>query len=148
MNTWRFSVSFLAIILCACVQGASDQQALAFADIKQAYESREAVAFTVVNTSKTRLLYWISLEQRQGSDWGTVYSSLAGFRDDMSEPVITLISPGEKQEITFVPADNPRFALLNQRSESKEYRFVLLLAEKTDDVARAHQILSRTFQVK
>ena len=148
MNGGRVVVLLLAALLCACAQGASVEQVRAFTEVNQSYGIRDAVQFSVTNTSKTRLLYWISLEQRQGNDWGTVYSSLTAFRDDMSEPVFAWIAPGETQAVSFVPSDNSRFVLLHQRNTSREYRLVLWVAERKEDMARAHRQLSRTFQVR
>lgn len=53
-----------------------------------------------------------------------VYSSLAGLRNDMSEPQVGSVASGETVAINWVPNSDEVFRVRNERG-SHEYRFVL-----------------------
>ena len=83
---------------------------------------------------------------RSNENWRLVYSSLAGLRNDMSEPQISTIMPGESISVRWMPQDDQAFNIRNQRG-AQQYRLILrslgdLRDEQTTDLE------SPTFRVE
>lgn len=117
----RLVIAFVVALSFGC---AFAQDAAVLEGLGNRYASGDVVAFRVANRTDEKLFYWVRLEMRGDDGWYLVYSSLAGLRDEMSEPEITELQPRETVTVRWVPSQGERFQLRNQRG-SHEYRLVL-----------------------
>jgi hypothetical protein len=131
----RLVIGFVVALNFGC---AFAQDGAALEGLGSHYASGDVVAFRVANRTDEKLFYWVRLEMRGDEGWYLVYSSLAGLRDEMSEPEIQELQPRETVTVRWIPAQGERFQLRNQRG-SHEYRLVLStvrdLREETTAIA-------------
>jgi hypothetical protein len=112
------------IFLIGGIACTAEQTVEQFEGLKTRYAGKDTVEFRIVNPSTDTLFYWVQLEMRGDDGWYLVYSSLAGLRNDMSEPEISTTMPGQTVTITWVPDADEVFRVRNQRGQN-EYRLVL-----------------------
>jgi hypothetical protein len=103
---------------------AAAQSIRAFDGLERRYVASDRIEFQIENASPDSLFYWIQVEMRGDDGWYLVYSSLAGLRNDMSEPQVASVASGETVAINWVPNSDDVFRFRNERG-SHEYRFVL-----------------------
>ena len=118
-------VRLLAVLMVMLATGCATAQSItAFEGLERRYLASDRIEFEIENASPDRLFYWIQVEMRGDDGWYLVYSSLAGLRNDMSEPQIDSVASGEAVAINWVPNSDDVFRVRNERG-SHEYRFVL-----------------------
>jgi hypothetical protein len=116
---------------------AAAQSIRAFDELESRYVASDRIEFQIENSSCNSLFYWIQVEMRGDDGWYLVYSSLAGLRNDMSEPQVGSVGSGETVAINWVPNADEVFRVRNERG-SHEYRFVLkTVVDRRDENPRS-----------
>jgi hypothetical protein len=118
----RLVIVLVVVLNFGCAFAAQDAAVLE--GLRNHYAAGDVVAFRVANRTKQKLFYWVRLEMRDDDGWYLVYSSLAGLRDEMSEPEIMEVQPGETVAVQWIPVQGETFRIRDQRG-SHDYRLVL-----------------------